>query len=230
MKFKAVLFDLDNTLIDFMSMKQRCCEAAAEAMVSAGLKMKKEEVLELMFEVYKEKGIEYQNIFQELLQRIHGKIDYKILSAGIVAYRKAQNGLIKPYPKTVPTLIELKKRGLKLAIVSDAPALKAWIRLTELGIVDFFDAVVTPDNESERKPSPLPFKKALEKLKIKPEEALMVGDWPERDILGAKSIGISTCLAKYGYHLDEPLDESSADYVINDIEELLKITRTWIVF
>ncbi|MCX8193742.1 MAG: hypothetical protein N3G19_00010 [Candidatus Pacearchaeota archaeon] len=39
---KAILFDLDNTLIDFMTMKHKCCEAAIDAMIAAGLKIKKE--------------------------------------------------------------------------------------------------------------------------------------------------------------------------------------------
>ena len=38
---KAILFDVDNTLIDFMKMKRKSCEAAVETMISAGLKMKK---------------------------------------------------------------------------------------------------------------------------------------------------------------------------------------------
>ena len=39
MTLKAVLFDVDNTLIDFMNMKKKSCEAAIEAMIGAGLKM-----------------------------------------------------------------------------------------------------------------------------------------------------------------------------------------------
>ena len=41
MPIRAVLFDLDNTLIDFMTMKRKSCEAAVDAMISAGLRMPK---------------------------------------------------------------------------------------------------------------------------------------------------------------------------------------------
>ena len=78
-KIKAILFDMDNTLIDFMTMKRKCCEAAIDAMISAGLKMKRKKALRLLFELYDKYGIEYQQIFQKFLESTGGKIDYKIL-------------------------------------------------------------------------------------------------------------------------------------------------------
>lgn len=51
-KFKAIVFDLDNTLIDFMKMKKIACEAAIDAMIKAGMKADKEMTLKLLFELY----------------------------------------------------------------------------------------------------------------------------------------------------------------------------------
>ncbi|MEM3408158.1 MAG: hypothetical protein QXT40_01420 [Candidatus Micrarchaeia archaeon] len=51
-KFKAILFDLDNTLIDFMKMKKIACEAAIDAMIKTGMKADKEMTLKLLFELY----------------------------------------------------------------------------------------------------------------------------------------------------------------------------------
>jgi putative hydrolase of the HAD superfamily len=130
--------------------------------------------------------------------------------------------LTEPYPGVIPTLLKLKQQGLKLAIVSDAPILQAWTRLTEMKIQDFFDAVVTFDDTGERKPSALPFKKALEQLGMEPEEVLHVGDWPERDIAGAKALGMKTALAKYGTIKPATV---KADYELDKIEDLLKIAN-----
>ncbi len=219
---KAILFDLDNTLIDFMKMKRQASEAAIDAMIAAGVQLDKEEARKILFELYDQHGIEHQHIFDEFLKRVNKKIDYKILAAGIVAYRKAKIVLAEPYPGVVPTLLKLKQRGLKMAIVSDAPILQAWTRLTEMKIQDFFDAVVTFDDTGERKPSALPFKKALEQLGIAPEEVLHVGDWPERDIAGAKALGIKTAFAKYGAVKPETV---KADFELNRIEDLLQDFR-----
>jgi len=219
---KAVLFDLDNTLIDFMRMKRQATEAAIQAMIAAGVKLDKETASRVIYQLYDEYGIEHQQIFQEFLIRTQNKVDYKILSAGIVAYRKARTVLAEAYPGVMPTLLKLKQQGLKLAIVSDAPILQAWTRLTEMKIQDFFDTVVTFDDTGERKPSAMPFKKAIEQLGVKPEEVLHVGDWPERDIAGAQALGLKTAFAKYGAVKPATV---KADYELNKIEDLLNIVN-----
>lgn len=216
---KAVLFDLDNTLIDFMKMKKISCEAAISAMIDAGLEIKHEIALKKLFELYDKYGLEDPLIFQRFLEEINGKIDYKILASGIVAYRKVRTGFLEPYPHVTNTLLKINNKGIKLGIVTDAPRLKAWIRLSSMKIADFFDVVVTYEDTEQRKPSKMPFEAAIKELKLRPEQCLMVGDWPERDIEGAKKLGIKTCFAKYG----NPKATAKADYVINDIKELIGI-------
>jgi len=217
----AVIFDLDNTLIDFMRMKRQSCEAAISAMIDAGLPMKKEKALRILFDLYDKYGIEDKEIFQKFLKKTIRRIDWKILSNGIVAYRKVKMGYLEPYPHVVATLIELKEMGIKLAILSDAPRMRAWTRLAALKLTDFFDVVVTHDDTGKRKPHKSTFNAVLRELKIKPEEALMVGDWPARDIKGAKQNGIRTVFAKYGSHFN--IKRSYADHDINDINEIVKI-------
>lgn len=107
-----------------------------------------------------------------------------------------------------------------MGIVTDAPRLKAWLRLAAMKIADFFNAVVTFEDTKQLKPSELPFKAAMKKLKLKPEECLMVGDMPHRDIIGAKALGMKTCFASYG---NIKTKKSNADFVIKDIKGLLKI-------
>jgi putative hydrolase of the HAD superfamily len=218
---RAVIFDLDNTLIDFMKMKKASVNAAVDAMIAAGVRLNKEEATKALYELYDEYGIEYQQIFQKFLKKTHKKVDYKILAAGIVAYRKVQLGFLEPYANVIPTLLKLKQKGLKLAIVSDAPRLKAWLRLVEMRIQDFFDAVVCFEDTKQLKPSKLPFATAIKKLKVKPEECVMVGDWPERDIAGARKLGMKTVFARYG--AVKEVKNSGADYEINNVEEMIRV-------
>jgi putative hydrolase of the HAD superfamily len=84
-----------------------------------------------------------------------------------------------------------------------------------------FDCVVTFGDTGERKPSPAPFRKALEQLGVQPSEAIMVGDWPERDVVGAAQLGIRTAFARYGDTFGTR--DSDADYDLADISELLPI-------
>ena len=218
---RAVLFDLDNTLIDFMRMKKISCEAAITAMIDAGLRMPKEKAYKLLFDLYGVHGIEHGGIFQIFLEKAVGRVDYRILSKGIAAYRKMQAGYLEPYPHVRSTLIFLRENGLKLGIVSDAPRMKAWMRLAEMGLTDFFDFVVTLDDTGKTKPSALPFKAALRELGIDARDILFVGDNPGRDIKGAKAVGMRTALAKYGQTF--PNKGIKADYVLRDFEDLREI-------
>jgi putative hydrolase of the HAD superfamily len=220
---KAVIFDLDNTLVDFMKMKGLAIDAAIGAMIDAGLELSYDEVKSRIDAIYKEKGIEFQYVFDSLLSDIFDKVNHKILSAGVVAYRRAREAALVPYPHVYITLYELLKMGLKLAVISDAPAKEAWLRLTYLNMHHIFDVVVTFDDTSERKPHPAPFTLALKKLGVKPGEALMVGDWAERDIIGAKQVGMRTVFARYGDTFNTEI--SGGDYEANDIQELITFVR-----
>jgi putative hydrolase of the HAD superfamily len=218
---KAVIFDLDNTLVDFMGMKRQAVSAAVSSMIDAGLRLRPEEVQERIDAIYQERGIEFQSVFDQLLYDIFQKVDYKILSAGVVAYRRAREAALVPYPHVTITLVQLVKRGLRLAVVSDAPGREAWLRLCYLNFHHLFDQVVTFDDTGERKPSPKPFQRALELLGVGAREAIMVGDWPERDMVGAAQLGMTTVFARYGDTFGTV--ESHADYDINDVSELLEI-------
>lgn len=212
---KAVLFDVDNTLIDFFKLKRQSCEQAIDAMIDAGLGVPREKALKQLYTLYDKHGWEDQKIFQRLLRTLEGSVDYRKLSYGILAYRKAKVGLLAPYPKTRDTLRSLRDAGLTLGIVSDAPALQVWLRLASTQLDTYFDFVIA--SGKQHKGTSAPFKKAVKKLGLSPGEMLHVGDWPARDIMGAKRIGIVTCLAQYG---NDKRSNIKADYEIAAIDEL----------
>ncbi len=220
---KGIIFDLDNTLIDFMRMKETAIEAAILSMIDAGLEMTRDEAHEKIFDVYNREGIEYQQVFDVFLKDDDGRVDPKILAAGIVGYRRARWSAMVLYPHVKFTLTELIRRGLCLAVISDAPALQAWLRLCQLQLHHMFDPVITFDNTGVFKPDPKPFRLALERMKLSSEDVLMIGDWPERDMVGASQVGIRTVFARYGNTFGTT--HSGADFDIESIDELLAIVE-----
>ena len=220
---KAVIFDLDNTLTDFMRMKAVSIDAAVGAMIDAGLDMDAEETKRKLFEIYDREGIEDQRVFDKFLNENFGEIDPMIHTAAILGYRRGREYTLVLYPHVKRTLIGLAKRGLKLVVVSDAPRYQAWSRLCYLQLQHFFDHVITFEDTHVRKPDRAPFMKAIELLQMKPNEVIMVGDWPERDVVGASGVGIKTVYAKYGDTSGAVV--SGADYEIEDIAELTGIVN-----
>ncbi|OYT35396.1 MAG: hypothetical protein B6U87_00260 [Candidatus Aenigmarchaeota archaeon ex4484_52] len=220
---KAVVFDLDNTLIDFMKFKNACIEESADAMIDAGINLKKEILIKKIHKLYNEKTYEYRNIFSDIINQNTSEKERrdKILANAIIAYRRVKNAYLETYPGTRSVLLYLIKKNIKLAIVSDAPRMRAYIRLCSAKLQDFFDVVVTFDDTKKTKPSPEPFLYAIKKLNLKPNQCIYVGDNQIKDIVGAKKLGFITIFAKYG--TKELTKTKHYDYEISNISELRKI-------
>ena len=80
---KAIIFDLDNTLLDFVKMKQFSVKAAITAMNEAGLEVDEKKAYEDIFDLYMERGWENQQVFDDYLNQTVGEVSNKILAAGI---------------------------------------------------------------------------------------------------------------------------------------------------
>jgi putative hydrolase of the HAD superfamily len=218
---KGILFDVDNTLIDFYRFKEESCNAAIDAMINAGLRLNKTRAKKDIYAIFQKKGLEYPKIFDDFLMKTEGRVDYRKLARAIIAYRNRRQRFIKPYTGVETTLAKLKKKGLKIGILSDAPRLKAWMRLCTMGIEDYFDFVVTFDDTGQRKPHPKPFAQALGQMKLRPEEILMVGDNSKRDIDGGRKLGMHTAFAAYG----SKDRTSKADHTLRKFSDVLKMVR-----
>ncbi|MEE9465395.1 MAG: HAD-IA family hydrolase [Candidatus Neomarinimicrobiota bacterium] len=218
---KAVVFDLDNTLLDFMKMKNASVRAAVEGMISAGLPLDLDAAVAQIKAIYDQKGYELQTVFNEYLLGEIGSVDYKYLASAIVAYRRAREASLMLYPRVSETLMKLAKKGLKLGVVSDAPSREAWMRLCYLNFHHLFDEVVTFDDTMAHKPDPAPFHEICKRLDVNFNETIMVGDWPERDLVGARNVGMITAFARYGH--TGQVEQSGADYELEGIYQLVQI-------
>jgi len=222
---RAIIFDLDNTLLDFMKMKSTSINAAINGMIEAGMKINKNESLSEIYRIYETKGYEHQEVLNEFIVNKLGSINYKYLAAGIVEYKKAKEKSLNLYDDVIPTLKQLMQMHLKLGIVSDAPSREAWIRLYTLKLHNIFQDVVTFNDTGFHKPAKEPFIRISEKLHVNLSECMMVGDWPDRDIKGAKQVGMKTAFAKYGS--TENILNSGADHDLNSLDELIDIIKQY---
>ncbi|HYB70768.1 MAG TPA: HAD family hydrolase [Candidatus Bathyarchaeia archaeon] len=123
-----------------------------------------------------------------------------------------------------PLLAELGRR-YRLAVVSNfdyAPTCRAI--LEREGIAGLFDTVVISDEVGWRKPKPVIFETALDRLGLRPAEALFVGDRADIDVLGARGVGMPTVwINREASGLPE--DIPAPDFEIRDLDELRGILR-----
>jgi putative hydrolase of the HAD superfamily len=96
----------------------------------------------------------------------------------------------KPEPDTRSTLDELRRRGLKLGVITNGPSEMQRHKLALLGLEHEFDTVVVSGEEGVRKPEEEIFRRALARCGIAAHEAVFVGDHPVADIEGAHRAGL----------------------------------------
>jgi len=103
------------------------------------------------------------------------------------------------YPGVAAGLTGLHALGLRLAVVTNKPKKAAVGLLTRLGLSQWIDVVVGGDTGMHRKPHRQPLLSACEELDVRPAQALMVGD-SLTDVLAARAAGLAVVCVPYGYN------------------------------
>lgn len=124
------------------------------------------------------------------------------------------------FPFTRDILGWLKERDIRIAITT-RNCMEA-LELAFEDLSDYVEVVVTRDHTKLLKPHPGQIEKALERLRVAPEEALMVGDHPT-DIMAGKAFAVKTVGVLTGATKKEDLEQAGADYVAADIRSLPEI-------
>jgi putative hydrolase of the HAD superfamily len=217
----TVLFDMDNTLFDLRDAQVTACSAVAESLGRSDG--------EELFRDYFCSGVHgyesHENIRSYLADR--SCMDEGEFARARRVYEQVKIDRIVAYSGVPETLAVLKKEGYNMAVITDAHSFQAMRRLEKTRLFGFFDSVVTFDMVKVKKPDPGPFLAALDMMKARPQNALLVGDSPRRDICPARELGIRTVYARYGDLPSAGQDCSGADYVIDSMNGLLPILESF---
>lgn len=124
------------------------------------------------------------------------------------------------FPEHHTALLQDLKRGHRLAVVSNfdyTPT--ARLVLEREGVGDLFDVIVVSDEVGWRKPSPVIFETALARLGVAPAEALFIGDRLDMDVAGSRAVGMTPVWINRD-HAQVPAGEAPPAFEIRDLEEL----------
>lgn len=141
-----------------------------------------------------------------------------------IRFYKRFSAEINPFPEVHDVLSELSKRGIKIAIVSQTPKEIILHMLKRHGIDKSFDECLGLGDYKEPKPSPESILKVLDKLKVKPDEAMYVGDMSEDVVAAIRSGVVPVAVNRRGsYHPKRLLKKYRPFRIIKNLKEILFI-------
>ncbi len=208
---KAVIFDLDGTLIDTRDMIYTVFGNLAKEMGDQHAYSRKEVLKQA-----------YGSI-PDMLKRLLGSdIDMSRVLIRLQELLKQSKHLYWAYDGADSLLKDLIKNGYKLAVVTAGNKDTAK-HLDEVGLGHLFDVIITADDVTITKPHPEGVILALEKLNASAEQTVMVGDSKD-DILAAKAAGLKQSIGiTHGIGQLEDIQKAKPDKIINNLMELHKL-------
>lgn len=129
------------------------------------------------------------------------------------------------YPDTKELLQRLSQK-YKIGIIANQD-FGTEQRLTDFNVHQYINLVIASAEEGVAKPDLRIFRIALDRANCKPEEAIMVGDRIDNDIIPANKIGMTTVWIKQGFgsYAEPKTVEEQPDYIVNSLAEITEVFR-----
>ncbi len=213
LRYRAVLFDLDGTLVDSYT---ALAEAVNHARRTHGLDdLSTTRIRDLVGD-----GME------RLLQRAFERMDVprSVREAFESRYDEVCCGESKVLAGVESTLERLSKLGVEMAVCTNKPTFFSKKILDFLGLSRHFRAIVGPDLAGARKPDARHLLVTLESVRCQAAETLFVGDMPI-DVRAARNSGLDVAVVATGSSTREQLTASEPDHFLERFADLLKIVR-----
>jgi len=221
-----VFFDLDRTLWDFdtnsdLALRNLFSEFSLEKRITQKDQFISdyERINEELWDDYR-KGLTTKEVMR--VQRfhdalvLHGVDDVSLAEEYCYKYIDNCPKQTATFPGTHEMLEDLKKLGKKLHIITNGFSEVQYRKMTNCGIIDYFDVIVCSDQVGVSKPDPEIFNVALKQSNAKSAHSIMIGDHPEIDVLGANQVGMRGILF-------DPMNHYKPHPAMEKISELKEI-------
>lgn len=183
---KAVLFDLDETLLD----RKNSLIDFVIWQVKHQLKLNDHQAIHFIqrFLMLDNHGALWKDQVYQQLIREFDLGDFSVDEL-LTAYEQRFCQFARANPHVVEVINALNDKGLKLGLISNGKSPFQERNFQALNIAEFFEIILVSEKIGLRKPDPAIFHMALAELNVLPEQALFVGDDPIADVEGARKLG-----------------------------------------
>ncbi len=217
-KIRAVLFDLHETLVH--AENPVTVEEISEQLFNKGYEVSPQQLsaswMFVAFIDYPKYGYKSWNSYlSRIFWRLKVKVDKKTLRDIV---KLQESNPYQLYSDATEAVIKAKKSGLRTAVVTTVAYFQ--FKKAIKPIKKYFDFVMTGFEAGCDKTNPKMYRKVLEILKVKPEEAIMIGDNIQVDVLLPKKLGIHAILLD---RKDQNLKCKAARAVVNNLQQALEI-------
>lgn len=215
MAIKAILLDLDGTILDTL---EDLTDSVNHALSSLGFPT------HTVSEIRAIVGNGVKNLISRSLPETATEAEFEACLAAFKAhYEVNKTNKTAPYDGVIPILAELKAAGYKLAIVSNKHD-DAVQGLYKLFFSEYTDFALGNTDALPKKPEPDMVYHALKKLGADPSEGIYVGD-SEVDIKTAKNSGLPCISVTWGFRGEDVLINAGADIIIHTPDELISTIK-----
>jgi len=217
MKLEAVIFDLDNTLVDSRHDYQEMSRRLREVFEERGLWQEDPENPRKIWQIVRGgmEGIRNLGLSEDDSRKLMDDVNDALTSAELSAL-----DTVKPMPHAVETLDALKKMGLKVGIATRSGAAYARRCIEKTGLAPFVDAMLARDEVDHPKPSPDHLIQVVDMLESTPEGVIYIGD-STTDLTTARAAGIAFLGFWWSDERVARMKEAGCQDFVRDLKEIL---------
>lgn len=210
---RAVLFDLDNTLLNRDASVKKFIGLQYERLQKYIEHIPKEKYITRFIELDDRGYVWKDKVYQQLTDEL--AIDAITWEKLFQDYLDNFKYCCVPFEHLIEILNILKECNITLGMITNGYGQFQMANIKALDIEKYFDTILISEWEGIKKPNPLIFKRATERLGVKPNQCLFVGDHPANDVRAAKELGMKSIWKR-----DPQWSQVEADFIIKDLSEI----------